>query len=88
MASKLSAKSTVWLPNWNAEQPITARNAAMVRGKFEFACLCYGYTHSIESERSRAYSSDLRWRMVYQRSLLGLSYNQIASYLNVDPSTV
>ena len=50
--------------------------------------VCAMATHSIESECSKAYSSDLRWRMVYQRSLLGLSYNQIARNLNVDPSTV
>ncbi len=43
---------------------------------------------SFESSRSKAYSSDLRWRMVYQRTLLGQSYSQIASNLNVDPSTV
>ena len=41
-----------------------------------------------ESARSKAYSSDLRWRMVYQRYFLELPYNQIAKNLNVDPSTV
>ena len=44
-------------------------------------------TFSCESTRSKAYSSDLRWRMVYQRSLLELSYNQIAKNLNEDPPT-
>ena len=45
---------------------------------------------SIESARSKAYSSDLRWRMVYmyQRCVLGLSYAKVAQQLNVDPTTV
>ena len=43
---------------------------------------------SIESARSKAYSSDLRWRMVYQRCVLGLSYTEVAQQLNVDPTTV
>jgi transposase len=42
----------------------------------------------MESERSKAYSSDLRWRMVYQRCLLGFPYPDIARHLNVDKSTV
>ena len=42
-------------------------------------------THSIESDRSKAYSNNLRGRMVYQRSLF---YSQIARNLNVNPSTV
>ena len=42
----------------------------------------------MEPERSKAYSDDLRWRMVYQRCLLGLSYPEIAAHLNVDKSTV
>ena len=37
---------------------------------------------------SKAYSPDLRWRMVYQRCVLGLPYRQIASNLNVHVSTV
>ncbi len=36
---------------------------------------------------SKAYSSELRWRMVHQRCMLGLSYREISGNLNVDPST-
>ena len=43
---------------------------------------------SFKSSRSKAYSSDIRWRMVHQRCSLGLTYTQIATNLNVDPSTV
>lgn len=43
---------------------------------------------SIDSSRTKAYSSDLRWRMVHQRCFLGLSYREIAENLNVDHSTV
>ena len=44
--------------------------------------------YSIEPVRSFAYSEDLRWRMVYQREVLGLSYRKIAGNLNFDHSTV
>ena len=44
--------------------------------------------YSFESSRSLAYSSDMRWRMVYQRCQMGLSYPEIGKRLNVDPSTV
>ena len=43
---------------------------------------------SLEPLRGKAYHEDLRWRMVYQREMLGLSYQQIASNLNVHTSTV
>jgi len=43
---------------------------------------------SFESSRSKAYSSDLRWRMVYQRCILELPCTEVARNLNVDPSTV
>ena len=43
---------------------------------------------SMESTRTKAYSSDLRWRMVHQRCMLGCSYREIAERLSVDPSTV
>ena len=36
----------------------------------------------------RSYSSDLKWRMVYQKYSLGLSNAEIARRLNVDRSTV
>ena len=44
--------------------------------------------YSCESARTKAYSNDLRWRMVYQRCMLGLTYEEVASRLSVDPSTV
>ena len=43
---------------------------------------------SIESVRSKAYSSDLRWHMVYQWCVMGLSYAVVAKRLNVDPTIV
>lgn len=43
---------------------------------------------SMEPGRTSAYSEDLRWRMVYQHEVLGLSYRKIARNLNVDHSTV
>ena len=43
---------------------------------------------ALQSSHLRAYSNDLRWRMVHQRSVLGLTYCQVANNLNVDPSTV
>ena len=48
----------------------------------------FGTMYSCESARTKAYSNDLRWRMVYQRCMLGLTYEEIASRLSVDPSTV
>ena len=38
---------------------------------------------SLEPLRGKAYHEDLKWRMVYQREMLELSYQQIASNLNV-----
>ena len=43
---------------------------------------------TIDPRRTKAYSSDLRWRMVHQRCMLGLPYRKIAENLNVDYSTV
>lgn len=43
---------------------------------------------SSEPWRTSAYSEDLRWKMVWQREMLGLTYPVIASNLNVDESTV
>ena len=43
---------------------------------------------SAEPHRVSAYSSDLRWRMVYQRHILGLTCRESARNLNVDASTV
>ena len=43
---------------------------------------------SYEPERTRAYSEDLRWRMVWQREVLQHGYDIIGSNLGVDRSTV
>lgn len=43
---------------------------------------------SCEPARCSAYSTDLRWRMVWQAEALGLSNKQTAENLGVDPSTV
>ena len=43
---------------------------------------------SAEPGRKRPYSSDVRWRIVWQRLSLGLSYNEIARRLNIAASTV
>ena len=42
---------------------------------------------SYEPARSSAYSDDLRWRMVYQRMALGLTFDQISKNPGVDKST-
>ena len=43
---------------------------------------------SYEKERSKVYSLDLRWRMVWQHEVLGLSVKRIAENQSVDSSTV
>ena len=43
---------------------------------------------SCEPMRKSAYSNDLRWRMVWQKEVLGYKYRTIAANLNVDLSTV
>ncbi len=43
---------------------------------------------SCEPGRTKAYHSDLRWRMVYQRKVLDISTKKISENLCVDPSTV
>ena len=43
---------------------------------------------SCEPKRCSAYAQDLRWRMVYERQVLGLTYHNIGANLHVDPSTV
>ena len=45
-------------------------------------------TTSCEPNRSTAYDEDLRWRIIYQRYGLELSYRKIGENLNVDPATV
>ena len=43
---------------------------------------------TIDPRCTKAYWSNLRWRMVHQRCMLGLPYRKIAENLNVDYSTV
>ncbi len=43
---------------------------------------------SCESNRTKAYSEDLRWRMVYQVEMKGMSCREVRENLAVDPSTV
>ena len=43
---------------------------------------------SVEPGRKVAYSTDFRWRMIYQRIAMGKSFSQIATNLNVATSTV
>ena len=45
-------------------------------------------TSTCEPKRCSAYSEDLRWRMVFQRVALRLTYDEIAKNLNVHGSTV
>ena len=41
-----------------------------------------------EPGRHKSYSEDLRWRIVYQRHLMGLNYREISQNLTVSVSTV
>ena len=43
---------------------------------------------SCEERRTKAYSEDIRWRIVHQTELLRLSCQRVATNLQVDPSTV
>ena len=43
---------------------------------------------SAEPYRTSAYSADMRWRMVYQHEILGLTCRAVAKNLSVDASTV
>ena len=45
-------------------------------------------SYSCEPKRKRAYSNDLRWRMVWQKEVLDYTYEKVARNLNVDVSTV
>ena len=44
--------------------------------------------HSCEPNRTSPYSEDLRWRMVWQREVQGLTLEKVAKNLCVDTSTV
>ena len=57
---------------------IYVHNSAMHK-EFEFRS--WAMATSYEPKRCSAYSDDLRWRMVYKRTALGLSYREIAANL-------
>ena len=42
---------------------------------------------SVEPGRKKAYSSDLRWRVVWQRLALGLKFHEIATNLGISIGT-
>ena len=42
---------------------------------------------SCQPKRTKVYDEDLRWRMVYQKFVIELSYREIAMNLEVDAST-
>ena len=44
-------------------------------------------SQSAEPSRKKAYSNDLRWRIVYQRIAMNLSFQKVADNLNVSTST-
>ena len=44
--------------------------------------------HSCQPGRTKAYNEDLRWRMVWQREVLGLKLKKVTNNLCVDLSTV
>ena len=60
-------------------------NHVVQSGKFE---ILIPKMTSYEPDRTKHYDNDLRWRMVYQREVLGYTYTLIAKNLGVDTSTV
>ena len=66
----------------------TGDDFAHAHSKLAGASFKLDFAMSINPTRTSAYSEDLRWRMVWQKEGLGLSNNDIASNLGVDPSTV
>ena len=51
-------------------------------------CLKSNEITSCEPRRTKAYSEDLRWRIVWQRESLRKSCKEVATNLGVDPVTV
>ena len=56
--------------------------------KYEFQAILYGIAMSAEQGRKAPYSADMRWRMVWQRFGIELTYTEISERLNVAVSTV
>ncbi len=67
-------------------QPQTSESLGtrLMRERFEFEI---PMATSAEPARKRAYSSDLRWRIVYQRIALNRSFERIAKNLNIARAT-
>ena len=68
-------------------------NCACAYRKFEYQCTCHVdalavSTTSYEPWHSSAYSTELRWTMIWQRLGLGYTYKQIGANLGEDSSTV
>ena len=53
-----------------------------------YQSLCCAKSIMGEPGRRKSYSEDLRWRIVYQRHLMGLKYREISQNLTVSVSTV
>ena len=53
-------------------------------------CISLNFVHkmSLTPGRTSSYSTDLRWRIVWQRLALGLAVKDVASNLGIDASTV
>ena len=45
-------------------------------------------SYSCEPGRRRAYNEDIRWRMIWQKEVMGLSVRKVAKNLSVAVSTV
>ena len=43
---------------------------------------------SCDPKRTSAYSEDIRWRIIWQREVLGLKMEKVAQNLNLHPSMV
>ena len=56
--------------------------------KYEFQAILYDIVMSTEQGQKAPYSADMRWRMVWQRFGIELTYTEISERLNVAVSTV
>ena len=56
--------------------------------KYEFQAILYDIAMSAKQGRKAPYSADMRWRIVWQRFGMELTYTEISERLNVAASTV
>ena len=74
------------------EQHIIQQNSICCAPSIQLVTVCVDLIMatggSCEQNRTKAYSEDLRWRMIYHVCALGKSHSETASCLGVDPSTV